>query len=561
MTQLSKKYAYLAQAEKAGIITPKTLLLDDVNHENIQHFIAACDEESRFIVRSIQSAEDTHQQSYAGHFWSSTAVTSSKIIETIALAKKENSQRLQQLKLNETPQLMLQEYIEHSIGGVLFSPWSFFTNYCFVEYSTHSVQDAVEGKASPAIISLKKESPCPLALSTELTFLASSLRLLAKKLQDTFDFPIDSEWVYSEQKKSLVLLQVRPQTHLVGALFSATPSLQQQIKLPQGDWQYTALSESLGKLSPLSFSLLEQLYEDARASLQSLGYQAKQVNFMTRLADGSIFVDPQREQSFYSLTRFGGFWKSFKTPQWQQKIKQLLASLTLERSFSYTQLSQYFHCWLVANALSNGQGRTENTAHAYELSWQQNVSKPTPDTSDHSWGVFNQQLKTLFFFELEKLKQQLAPIPENNLLSWQDYQCNKVVSKAQEQEATTGALYDYSLLGAGESTSTLQSIGAKKKISGKLFFIENPSRFQQKIPTGSILIAPYFDNQWVQSIPTLNGIIVKQGGHLSHSAIVARESGIPYFVGKQSSLDGLKQGDSVALSLSGNLSLLKEEER
>ncbi|HFC93461.1 MAG TPA: hypothetical protein ENJ51_11690 [Leucothrix mucor] len=554
MTHLSKKYAYLAQAEKAGIITPKTLLLEDINDDNIQHFIADCDEESRFIVRSIQSAEDTHQQSYAGHFWSSLAISADAIIATILQAKKENHQRLKQLHINEVPQLMLQEYIEHNIGGVLFSPWSFFANYCFIEYSTHSVQDAVEGKTSPAVISLKENIQSPLALAEKVKFLEPPLRLLTQQLQGVFDFPIDSEWVYSEKKQTLILLQVRPQTHLVGAVLNATPELQQQIKLPEGDWQYTALSESLGKLSPLSFSLLEQLYEDAKASLQSLGYQAKHIDFMTRLPDGCILVEPRLEKAFYSPTRFGGFWKSFKTPQWQQKIKQLFATLTLDSHFSYSKLSQYFQYWMVANTLSNGQGRAENTAHAYELSWQQNVSKPITDPSSSSWGAFNQQLKTLFFFELEKLKQQLAPIPENNLLSWQDYQCNKVVSKAQEQEATTGALYDYSLLGAGESTSTLQSIGAKKKISGKLFFIENPSRFQQKIPTGSILIAPYFDNQWVQSIPTLNGIIVQQGGHLSHSAIVARESGIPYFVGKQEDNNAFQQGDWVTLSLSGVLS-------
>jgi len=555
MIQLSKKYTYLAQAEKVGIITPKTLRLDGVDDEEIQQFITRCDADSRFIVRSMQSAEDTHQQSYAGHFWSSSAVSSDDIIATIAHANAENQQRLAQLGISESPQLMLQEYIEHHIGGVLFSPWSFFADYGFIEYSTHSVQAAVEGKTSPALISLKEGLASPLALAEELAFLETPLRVLTQQLQNTFNFPLDSEWVYSETKQAIILLQVRPQTRLVGALLTASPTQKQQLKLPTGDWQYTALSESLGKLSPLSFSLLKQLYNDAKASLQSLGYQAKHVDFMTRLADGSILVEPQLEKKFYRLSKFGGFWKSFKAPQWQQKIKQCFATLELDNDFSYMQLAQYFQYWMVANTLSNGQGREENTAHAYELFWQQTLTLPTVNISTHSWDVLNRHLKQLFFFELEKLKQQLAPTPEKVLLSWQDYQSNKIVSNEQVQQIASMALYDYSLLGVASANTEMQSIGAKKQASGKLFIIDKPSRFQQNIPEGSILIAPYFDNQWVQMIPKLNGIIVFQGGHLSHSAIVARESDVPYFVGKQEEISKFQSGDLVTLSLSGVLSL------
>jgi len=83
--------------------------------------------------------------------------------------------------------------------------------------------------------------------------------------------------------------------------------------------------------------------------------------------------------------------------------------------------------------------------------------------------------------------------------------------------------------------------------------IKNPSRQRQCIPTGSILIAPYFDNQWVQSIPQLNAIIVKQGGQLSHSAIIAREAGVPYFINPKLDLELLKKGAKVELSLSGRI--------
>jgi len=406
MKPLSSKYSNLIKAENAGLIIPKTLLLTDYPDSSSRHpqgsyqesclasendegaykittFLQQCDKDTRFIVRSIQSSEDSSTQSFAGHFWSSDALSADEVLDAIIQAQQENQQRLALLNLNEAPQLMLQEFIEHSIGGVLFTPWSFFSNTCMIEYSTHSVQAVVSGDASPAVLSLDDDISDPLALPDKLAFLNQPLQQLTQQLRDLFDFPIDAEWVYSDKKQAVVLLQVRPQTGLVGALFNASPAMMQQLNLTKGNWQYSALSESLGKLSPLSFSLLVQLYNDARPALQSIGYRAKQVNFMQRLPDGSIMLDRQYEKEFYAQTLFGGFLHGFKTPQWQQKISQLFTTIQLDNDFSYTKLSLYFQYWLVANVLSKGQGRDAVfSAHAYELSWRQLLPQPIINQSD-----------------------------------------------------------------------------------------------------------------------------------------------------------------------------------
>jgi phosphohistidine swiveling domain-containing protein len=555
MYPLSSKYTNLIKAEKAGLLTPKTLLLTDFTTQQISAFLQQYPTGSRFIVRSIQSSEDAATQSFAGHFWSSDALMADEVLDAISQAQQENQRRLDQLDLNEVPQLILQQYIEHSIGGVLFSPWSFFADTCFIEYSTQSVQAVVAGDANPAVISLDNAMADPLALPDKLAFLKQPLRQLTQQLRHLFAFPIDAEWAYCAKQQAIVLLQLRPQTGLVGALFNASADRVQQLNLPKADWQYTALSESLGKLSPLSFSLLEQLYNDARAALQAIGYRAKQVNFMYYLPDGSIVVNRKAETEFYAQTLFGGFLRGFKAPQWQQKISQFFASIQLDNDFSYTQLSLYFQYWLVANALSKGQGRDKVFAvHAYELSWQQALEKPVIEQNDQSWATLNKQLKQLFFFELEKLKQQLKATPNSVLGTWKDQQI-LAANKAKIEMQAKQALYDYSLLGCDQATQQTQSIGAKKEVTGSLFIINNPSLFHQALPADSIIIAPYFDNQWIQNIPQLSAIIVRQGGYLSHSAIIAREAGIPYIISQQQLGDEFQQGDNVRLSLAGILTI------
>ena len=146
MQTLSAKYLNLKIIEDAGLATPKTLL---INAEmNLEAFLSACPKNSRFIVRSIQAIEDGEAQSYAGHFWSSDAIQANKIEETIELATQKNQAILETLKHSQKPQLMLQTFVEHKVGGILFTPWSFFSEFFYIEYSNNSVQEAVEGKTN-----------------------------------------------------------------------------------------------------------------------------------------------------------------------------------------------------------------------------------------------------------------------------------------------------------------------------------------------------------------------------------------------------------------------------
>ncbi len=65
---------------------------------------------------------------------------------------------------------------------------------------------------------------------------------------------------------------------------------------------------------------------------------------------------------------------------------------------------------------------------------------------------------------------------------------------------------------------------------------------------GCIMVAEKTDPGWVPLFPISKGILVERGSILSHSAIVAREMGIPAIVGINNLLTTLKDGDEVEMN-------------
>ena len=77
---------------------------------------------------------------------------------------------------------------------------------------------------------------------------------------------------------------------------------------------------------------------------------------------------------------------------------------------------------------------------------------------------------------------------------------------------------------------------------------------------GCIMVAEKTDPGWVPLFPISKGILVERGSILSHSAIVAREMGIPAIVGVNHLLSTLKDGDEVEMDGStGTIRIIKDE--
>lgn len=70
----------------------------------------------------------------------------------------------------------------------------------------------------------------------------------------------------------------------------------------------------------------------------------------------------------------------------------------------------------------------------------------------------------------------------------------------------------------------------------------------QYLEKGEILVTRQTDPGWIFAFPLIAGLIVERGGILSHSAIVAREFGIPTIVGVHGAVDRLKTGQMITLN-------------
>jgi pyruvate,water dikinase len=80
-------------------------------------------------------------------------------------------------------------------------------------------------------------------------------------------------------------------------------------------------------------------------------------------------------------------------------------------------------------------------------------------------------------------------------------------------------------------------------VSGRVRIITDPATAALK--RGEILVAERTDPGWIMLFPAAAGILVARGNPLSHSAIVAREMGIPAVVSLTGIIDWLNNGDYI----------------
>ncbi len=74
-----------------------------------------------------------------------------------------------------------------------------------------------------------------------------------------------------------------------------------------------------------------------------------------------------------------------------------------------------------------------------------------------------------------------------------------------------------------------------------------------EIRSGEILVAQRTDPGWIMLFPAAAGVLVERGSLLSHSAIVAREMGIPTIVALSDATCWLRDGDWVEIDGSSGL--------
>lgn len=101
-------------------------------------------------------------------------------------------------------------------------------------------------------------------------------------------------------------------------------------------------------------------------------------------------------------------------------------------------------------------------------------------------------------------------------------------------------------VGAGEGGETRKGLGCcKGVVTAKVRVIEDPR--VEALGAGEILVARHTDPGWIAVFANAAGVIAERGSLLSHSAIVAREMGVPCVVSLKGVTQWLKTGDTVRL--------------
>lgn len=96
---------------------------------------------------------------------------------------------------------------------------------------------------------------------------------------------------------------------------------------------------------------------------------------------------------------------------------------------------------------------------------------------------------------------------------------------------------------------TLHGIGCSPGIVEGIARIVRSPRDDVRL-NGEILVAARTDPGWVPLYPSVSGLLIERGSILSHSAIVAREMGIPAIVGIPNLLKSVKNGQTLRMDAS-----------
>jgi len=98
----------------------------------------------------------------------------------------------------------------------------------------------------------------------------------------------------------------------------------------------------------------------------------------------------------------------------------------------------------------------------------------------------------------------------------------------------------------GEHGDERSGLGCSRgRVAGSARVVRDPR--QDVVQRGEIMVARHTDPGWIALFANAAGIVTERGSLLSHSAIVAREMGIPCVVALKGALDWIATGDRIEI--------------
>lgn len=89
--------------------------------------------------------------------------------------------------------------------------------------------------------------------------------------------------------------------------------------------------------------------------------------------------------------------------------------------------------------------------------------------------------------------------------------------------------------------------GSTGIIRGYAVVVKDPADVKRALSKGDVLVVPFTDVGWTPLFPSIGGLVAETGGQLSHSAIIAREYGIPAVVSVKKATRLLRSGQPVTV--------------
>jgi pyruvate,water dikinase len=95
----------------------------------------------------------------------------------------------------------------------------------------------------------------------------------------------------------------------------------------------------------------------------------------------------------------------------------------------------------------------------------------------------------------------------------------------------------------------LVGIGGSSGIAeGHARIVRAPAEAPVSLGRNDILVVPFTDVGWTPLFPGIGGIVAETGGQLSHTAIVAREYGLPAVVGIKQATRLIEDGQPITIN-------------
>ncbi|OWY69913.1 phosphoenolpyruvate synthase [cyanobacterium TDX16] len=188
----------------------------------------------------------------------------------------------------------------------------------------------------------------------------------------------------------------------------------------------------------------------------------------------------------------------------------------------------------------------------YLLSEAQQQQYALSDESLQQLIQLTQQLKTdlgaTFYLEWTLAQTGIDAEPQLYLIHANTYRVWEPAAKSQQPKEDSEFRIPLRLSKLRNSEFISGIAAARGEVIAPAYVIAKSEPRPVTIPAGSILVAPAIAPDWLPLLQQAAGIVTEQGGLTSHSAILARELGIPAVVSVARATGSIRTGELLKLN-------------